>query len=72
MNIHPTSCLIQENPRWVIYNELVYTTKEYMRNIIEIKPEWLMEVAPHYYKNVDLSDNGKERGKNKGSNKINY
>ena len=72
VNIHPTSCLIKENPRWVIYNELVYTTKEYMRNIIEIKPEWLMEVAPHYYKNVDLSDNGKERGKNKGSNKINY
>ena len=41
-----------------------------MREIIEIEPEWLMEVAPHYYKNIDLSD--KDKGKNKGTNKINY
>ena len=70
VNIHPTSSLIKDNPRWVIYHELVYTTKEYMREIIEIEPEWLMEVAPHYYKNIDLSD--KDKGKNKGTNKINY
>ena len=28
-----------------------------MREIIEVKSEWLMEVAPHYYKNIDLLDN---------------
>lgn len=28
----------------VIYNELVTTTKEYMRNIITIEPKWLVEV----------------------------
>ena len=48
------SSLFKETPRWVIYHELVFTTKEYMREIIEINPEWLMEVAPHYYKNVDF------------------
>ena len=29
---------------WVVYNELVTTTKEYMRNIIQIEPKWLIEV----------------------------
>jgi hypothetical protein len=33
--------IIQE---WVVYNELVTTTKEYMRNIIQIEPKWLTEV----------------------------
>jgi pre-mRNA-splicing factor ATP-dependent RNA helicase DHX16 len=26
----------------VVYFELVFTTKEYMRQVIEIKPEWLV------------------------------
>jgi pre-mRNA-splicing factor ATP-dependent RNA helicase DHX16 len=37
-------------PKWIIYNELVLTAKEFMRNAIEINPEWLIEIAPHYYK----------------------
>jgi len=54
--IHPSSCLHKEPPRWVIYNELVFTTKEFMRQVIEIKPEWLTEVAPHYFKKEDIQD----------------
>ena len=50
----------------MIYNELVMTTKEYMRNVIEIKPEWLMEVAPHYYQSKDIGYEGKV-SKNKGT-----
>jgi len=38
----------------VIYNELVFTSKEYMRDVIEIKPEWLIELAPHFYKRSDI------------------
>ena len=59
-------------PKWVIYHELVFTTKEFMREIIEIKPEWLMEVAPHYYKNIDLADstNSKKFPKNKGTSQM--
>ena len=48
--IHPNSSLFEDLPRWVIYHELVFTTKEYMRNTIEIENKWLLEVAPHYYK----------------------
>jgi len=54
--IHPNSALFEDLPRWVIYHELVFTTKEYMRNTIEIENKWLLEVAPHYYKAKELED----------------
>lgn len=54
MNIHPSSGLVKELPRWVVYFELVFTTKEYMRQVIEIEPKWLMEIAPHYYKKSEI------------------
>ncbi|KAK8663679.1 hypothetical protein V6N13_083486 [Hibiscus sabdariffa] len=54
--IHPSSGLAQEPPRWVVYHELVLTTKEYMRNVTELKPEWLVEIAPHYYQMKDFKD----------------
>ena len=54
--IHPNSSMFEDLPRFLIYHELVLTTKEYMRNVIEIKNEWLLEVAPHYYKAKELED----------------
>ncbi|TYZ68213.1 hypothetical protein PybrP1_010010 [[Pythium] brassicae (nom. inval.)] len=56
--IHPSSCLIklEEVPRWVVYHELAFTTKEYMRSVIPIKAEWLTELAPHYYKTKEVED----------------
>ncbi|TKY49698.1 putative pre-mRNA-splicing factor ATP-dependent RNA helicase DHX16 [Spatholobus suberectus] len=56
VHIHPTSGLAQVLPRWVVYHELVLTTKEYMRQVTEIKPEWLVEIAPHYYQPKDIED----------------
>ncbi|XP_058866914.1 RING finger protein 225-like isoform X1 [Acipenser ruthenus] len=29
--VHPNSSLFEEQPRWIIYHELVFTTKEFMR-----------------------------------------
>ncbi len=29
--IHPSSCLLEQMPKWVIYHELVLTSKEFMR-----------------------------------------
>lgn len=56
--IHPSSVLIkeEEQPPWVVYHELTFTTKEYMRMVMRIKSEWLMEVAPHYYEKNDVDD----------------
>ncbi|KAF8909004.1 pre-mRNA splicing factor [Gymnopilus junonius] len=54
--IHPSSSLFQHQPpvKTVLYYELVMTTKSYMRQVMEIKPSWLLEVAPHYFKPADL------------------
>lgn len=51
--IHPSSSLFNKNPEWVIYHELVLTTKEYMRNVMALEPKWLVEFAPMYYKSAD-------------------
>ncbi len=51
--IHPSSALFNKNPEWVIYNELVLTTKEYMRNVVAIDAKWLVELAPNFFKRSD-------------------
>lgn len=51
--IHPSSAVFQRNPEWVIYHELVQTTKEYMREITVIDPAWLVEFAPKFFKMAD-------------------
>jgi pre-mRNA-splicing factor ATP-dependent RNA helicase DHX15/PRP43 len=46
--IHPSSVLAQDR-EWVIYHEFVLTTKNYIRTVTAIRPEWLLELAPAYY-----------------------
>uniref|UniRef100_A0A8D3BQM3 RNA helicase n=1 Tax=Scophthalmus maximus TaxID=52904 RepID=A0A8D3BQM3_SCOMX len=58
---HPNSSLFEEQPRWLIYHELVFTTKEFMRQVIEIDSGWLLEVAPHYYKSKELEDSSSKK-----------
>lgn len=67
VHIHPNSALFEEAPRWLMYFELVFTTKEYMRQVTEIESKWLIEVAPHYYKQEDVEDASvKKMPKNRG------
>jgi pre-mRNA-splicing factor ATP-dependent RNA helicase DHX16 len=65
--LHPSSTLFEVNPRWVIYFELVLTSKEYMRSNMPLQAEWLVEVAPHYYKKKDLESLGLDRKTPKGT-----
>ncbi|CAB0032554.1 unnamed protein product [Trichogramma brassicae] len=51
--IHPSSALFNRQPEWVIYHELVQTTKEYMREVTSIDPKWLVEFAPAFFKFSD-------------------
>ena len=53
--IHPGSALFNKGPDWVIYHELVMTTKEYMREVLQIDPAWLPELAPKFFKSSDPS-----------------
>ncbi|KAK3913291.1 ATP-dependent RNA helicase DHX8 [Frankliniella fusca] len=51
--IHPSSALFNRQPEWVVYHELVQTTKEYMREVTTIDPKWLVEFAPAFFKFSD-------------------
>jgi ATP-dependent RNA helicase DHX8/PRP22 len=48
--IHPSSSLFNRQPDWIIYHELVQTTKEYTREVISVDPKWLVEFAPAFFK----------------------
>ncbi|WVQ85385.1 hypothetical protein IAT38_007550 [Cryptococcus sp. DSM 104549] len=54
--VHPSSCLIgmQPPPRFILYYELVLTSKEYMRQCMPIEGSWLAELAPHYFNKSEI------------------
>ena len=43
------------------FQELVFTTREYIRVVSEVNIEWLKEIAPHYYNSNDLMDESKKK-----------
>ncbi|VVC34666.1 Helicase, C-terminal,Helicase-associated domain,Domain of unknown function DUF1605,P-loop [Cinara cedri] len=52
---HPKSLLHYVNqPQWVLYDELLETTKLYIKNMMVVTPSLLLEVAPHYYSSPTL------------------
>lgn len=55
VHIHPSSGLfpVKPPPKFVMYHELVLTSKEYMRNCMVIDEKWLSELANHYYKSYN-------------------
>ncbi|GAA0173236.1 RNA helicase [Lithospermum erythrorhizon] len=59
--IHPRSALFQRQPDWVIYHELVMTTKEYMCEVTVIDPKWLIELAPRFFKTTDPTKMSKRK-----------
>ncbi|OMP88218.1 Pre-mRNA-splicing factor ATP-dependent RNA helicase PRP43 [Diplodia seriata] len=46
--LHPSTVLGHDS-EWVVYNEFVLTTKNYIRTVTSVKPEWLLDIAPTYY-----------------------
>jgi len=50
VSIHPSSALFSRRAPCVLYNELVFTTRLYMRDLTTIEAAWLAEVAPHFFK----------------------
>ena len=39
--------------RRALYHEFVLTTRNYIRTVIDVRGEWLVDIAPHYF---DLSN----------------
>uniref|UniRef100_M4B7I9 RNA helicase n=1 Tax=Hyaloperonospora arabidopsidis (strain Emoy2) TaxID=559515 RepID=M4B7I9_HYAAE len=48
VHLHP-SCVLDKKPDWVVYNEFVLTSRNYIRLNTRIRGEWLVEIAPHYF-----------------------
>ncbi|XP_034954126.1 probable ATP-dependent RNA helicase DHX37 [Zootoca vivipara] len=46
--IHPNSVLFKQLPEFVVYQEIVETTKMYMKGISAIEPEWIPLLLPPY------------------------
>ncbi|CAO2830198.1 unnamed protein product [Amaranthus hypochondriacus] len=53
VQIHPSSVLFRAKPDCIIFNELVRTNQNYIRNVTRIDPMWLTELAPHFYASKD-------------------
>ncbi|KAF8333051.1 P-loop containing nucleoside triphosphate hydrolase protein [Cantharellus anzutake] len=50
---------------WVIYHELVLTTREYCHNVTAMEPKWLVEVAPQFFKIADANKISKRKKQEK-------
>ncbi|KAK0532280.1 hypothetical protein OC834_002666 [Tilletia horrida] len=57
LHVHPSSVLFTRVPstKWVIFHEVVETTKRFMRDVTVIEEDWLPELAPHFYVVKDLA-----------------
>lgn len=49
LHIHPSSVLCNIKPKFVMYSDIITTTKNFMREVSEIDIEWVLELAPHFY-----------------------
>ncbi|MDP2439473.1 MAG: oligonucleotide/oligosaccharide-binding fold domain-containing protein [archaeon] len=61
VHIHPSSSLYPMPPKFLIFHELAFTTEKYMRNVLKIDPQLLLEVAPYYYSQNDLDVSSTKR-----------
>ena len=51
-HLHPSSALrvMGASPDYVVYHELVYTSKEHMICVSAVDPEWLVEAGPRFFR----------------------
>ncbi|KAI7872375.1 P-loop containing nucleoside triphosphate hydrolase protein [Spinellus fusiger] len=49
VKIHPASSMFGKRVEGVMYNELVFTTKHYIRSVSAIQSSWLPLAAPKYF-----------------------
>jgi pre-mRNA-splicing factor ATP-dependent RNA helicase DHX15/PRP43 len=46
--IHPSS-VIDNKPAWILFQDFVLTTRNFVRTVTNTRIEWLLELAPHYF-----------------------
>ncbi|TYJ54362.1 hypothetical protein B9479_005028 [Cryptococcus floricola] len=55
------SCGMDTTPEWVLYNEFVLTTANFIRTVTEVRPEWLLEYAAEYFDPESFPANSETR-----------
>jgi pre-mRNA-splicing factor ATP-dependent RNA helicase DHX15/PRP43 len=53
--LHHSTALVQK-PEWVVYHEHVLTSKSFLKVVTQIRGEWLLDIAPHYYDPAKLPE----------------
>ena len=61
--LHPTSAIygLGFTPDYVIYHELIMTSKEYMQCVTAADPLWLAQMAPQFFSAKRMSDGALEQ-----------
>jgi pre-mRNA-splicing factor ATP-dependent RNA helicase DHX38/PRP16 len=63
LQLHPTSSLygMSDLPEFVVYHELLLTSKEYISTVTAVEPEWLLEYGGVFYTLRVKDRNNKKR-----------
>ena len=56
LTIKDNQIVLDHKPEWILYNEFILTTKNYIRTVTDIKPEWLLLMAPQYFELSSIPD----------------
>ncbi|MEW5307872.1 MAG: hypothetical protein WDW36_010244 [Sanguina aurantia] len=64
-HLHPSSALygLGYTPDYLVYHELVMTSKEYMQCVTAVEPEWLAEMGPMFFSVKDTHSSRMEQRK---------
>ncbi|KAF5366361.1 hypothetical protein D9757_011476 [Collybiopsis confluens] len=68
VTLHP-SCSLEIQPEWVLFNEFIFTKRAYIRTVTEVRPDWLLELAPGYFDLSMLPDGETKRALQRMTNK---
>uniref|UniRef100_A0A6B2L7R1 RNA helicase n=1 Tax=Arcella intermedia TaxID=1963864 RepID=A0A6B2L7R1_9EUKA len=70
--LHPSSALygLGYTPEYLVYHELVYTTKEYMQFVTATDPKWLAELGPIFFAIKESHDSRIDKKKKEKSDQM--
>lgn len=51
VSLHPSSCL-GTKPEWILFDEFLHTSRDFIRVATQVHGEWLFDVAPGYYEDL--------------------
>ena len=59
VSIHPSSSLFGATPRadWVCFDELIHTSKNYLRGVSRVQEKWLVQLAPTLFQQRTINPN---------------